>query len=274
MKKITFYITAIVIVFTLTTNAQGDPEPTAPIVTEANILPGTSTIKSQGGNFAEEAASSNLALNSTSTEAFIFTKTGATYTASLNGVDTTVDVWQIQTAGGRYLQLQNNTSSGGRLKHRGTTELSTWYIVEGTDDDNNLYYNIITAHKDGEGGVEKTIASTSKDDFLNFQNIPTSLTNFRWRFTMDGLARTLSTNEFDKMSISILNPVNNDIIIRGLDGKETQIEVFSIVGKKILQAVSKGESSAVLSSSKLSSGIYIVKLSKGSSVFTKKIIKN
>jgi hypothetical protein len=259
MKKIILFM--ITMLSTIAIQAQ---------LVEAQIASGTTTIQSAAGNIAEEGGSSNIALNGTSSELFTFTKTGETYTTTIEGNAATVAVWAIQTASGNYLQLNNITSSSTRLKHRAAFENAEWYILEGNNE-GTPFYIINTAHTNHEEG-EKTIIATSSDDFLNTQTI----TSTRTHFTLSGLTRTgpiLNTNDFDTSSIFISNPVNSEIIIKGLDKKVNKIEVFNLVGKSILEKNVNGISSLRIEANSLTSGLYFVKFYSETSTFSKKIIK-
>jgi hypothetical protein len=266
MKKNTFLMAAILMLSVTSIQAQ---------LAEAQINAGTSTIKSGAGagNIALEGASSNIELTATSTELFTFTKTGATYATTIEGNAATVAVWTIQTASDNYLQLANLTSSSTRLKHRGTTENNTWYILEGNDG-GVPYYVFKTAHTNHPEG-EKNIVATNSNDFLNTQTV-TNTANTNTFFILSGLTRTgplLSTNDFDTSSIFISNPIDSQMIIKGLDNKVNKIEVFNLVGKSVFEKDAKGASSLQIDTNALTSGLYLVKFYGETSTLTKKIIK-
>lgn len=264
MRKITFFMAAILMLSATSIHAQ---------LVEAQIQAGTTTIMSGAGagNIALEGASSNIELNASSTELFTFTKTGASYTTTIEGNAATVAVWTIQTASGRYLQLNNLTSASTRLKHRTTTDNNTWYILEGNDG-GVPYYIFKTAHTNHPDG-EKNIVATGSNDFLNTQTV-TNNSNSSTFFILSGLARiSLSTNDFDTNSIFISNPVDSEIIIKGLDNKVNKIEVFNLVGKSVLEKEVKGVSSIQIDTNALTSGLYLVKFYGETSTFVKKVIK-
>ncbi len=85
----------------------------------------------------------------------------------------------------------------------------------------------------------------------------------------------LSTTDFDTNSIAILNPIkNNTINISGLTSSVESVSVYSLLGSKLLDVTASGSSSLEIDASSLNSGVYIVNIQAGSSVITKKIIKN
>lgn len=81
----------------------------------------------------------------------------------------------------------------------------------------------------------------------------------------------LSTDDLNQNLITVSN-FKNTITITGLSEKNIKLEVYSILGKKVLskQFTSKGASKIELP--KLASGIYLVKLKTESKEITKKII--
>ncbi len=83
---------------------------------------------------------------------------------------------------------------------------------------------------------------------------------------------TLSTNSFDWSGLSIYpNPTTyNYIYVR--NNEDVKVEVFNVLGKKLIQT-SITTSNSKLDISSLSSGIYLVKLSNSGSTTTRKIIK-
>lgn len=83
----------------------------------------------------------------------------------------------------------------------------------------------------------------------------------------------LSTIDIKGKSVFIANPFSNEIRIHGLSKNVTKIEVFNLLGKRMLSAKTSGESSVNLNALSLTSGIYIVKFSGNNAVFTKKIVK-
>lgn len=83
----------------------------------------------------------------------------------------------------------------------------------------------------------------------------------------------LSTKEFDISSVSITNPVTNDLIIKGLTSDVKGIFIYTILGKKVLSASVNTQDEINLDISSLSTGLYIVEMKGENSKFAKKIIK-
>ncbi|WP_298551420.1 heparin lyase I family protein [uncultured Algibacter sp.] len=84
---------------------------------------------------------------------------------------------------------------------------------------------------------------------------------------------SLGSEDFDKSSIFVSNPVDNQILINGLDDKVNKIEVFNIMGKSILVQDVKKASSMRIDANTLTNGLYLVKFYGKTSIFTIKFIK-
>ena len=87
------------------------------------------------------------------------------------------------------------------------------------------------------------------------------------------LVAALSNNNFDASSISITNPVKNQLNIKGLTDNVNKVSIFSLLGQEVLSRKVDAKSSLSINVSTLSKGMYIVELSGNSGKFTKKIIK-
>ncbi|AJR04994.1 T9SS type A sorting domain-containing protein [Siansivirga zeaxanthinifaciens] len=83
----------------------------------------------------------------------------------------------------------------------------------------------------------------------------------------------LSNEGFHRNSVFISNPIDDEIIIDGLEKKVNKIEVFNIVGKTIVLKNVKGASSIRIDANTLISGLYFVKFYGEVSIYTRKIIK-
>ncbi|PWG06736.1 T9SS type A sorting domain-containing protein [Polaribacter aquimarinus] len=94
---------------------------------------------------------------------------------------------------------------------------------------------------------------------------------FNWfQFVND--ASTLNTEKFDLGAFSLLNPVNQELTIKGLPSNVNNISVYSLLGQKLLSREAKTESLSINVSS-LKSGMYIVTFSGENGKFTRRIIK-
>lgn len=94
----------------------------------------------------------------------------------------------------------------------------------------------------------------------------------KWIFL--SMTNPLSTKSFDAKLITITNPISNEMIIKGLSDSVKTIEVFNMLGKSLINKALNGNTTAVLNTSSISSGMYIVRFSGRSTSFTKKIVKN
>ncbi len=87
------------------------------------------------------------------------------------------------------------------------------------------------------------------------------------------LSTTLGINSMDKESVLLYpNPVN-DVLNLNLFSKNSSIEIYSVLGQKILETKVTSENISI-PVSHLSSGIYFCKINSGTLTITKKIIKN
>jgi hypothetical protein len=85
---------------------------------------------------------------------------------------------------------------------------------------------------------------------------------------------SLGSEDFDKNSIFISNPVSNKLIIKGLNKNLETIEVYSLLGQSVFKyKIIENLSSTTLDVSDLSSGIYIIRISGKNESHTKKIAK-
>lgn len=92
----------------------------------------------------------------------------------------------------------------------------------------------------------------------------------RFNFVRDVV---LSTKNFDASSLSITNPVNDNLVIKGINSDITSVSVYNLLGSKVLTQNITGNSSLNVNVSNLVSGMYIVKLEGANGAFSKKIIK-
>jgi hypothetical protein len=93
------------------------------------------------------------------------------------------------------------------------------------------------------------------------------------RFYMHASRSSLSTIDTELDQVSIFN-FNKELFINGLDEGVLNIKLFDISGKQIISENQKAKGKNSLQLNKLSSGIYLVKVSFAKSVITKKIVLN
>ncbi|WP_055434769.1 T9SS type A sorting domain-containing protein [Lacinutrix algicola] len=82
---------------------------------------------------------------------------------------------------------------------------------------------------------------------------------------------TLSTQEVEKATFSMYpNPTSNGFVnIKTSNNAATQVAVYDILGKQVINTTLNGER---LNVSKLNAGVYAVRLSQGNTVTTKKLM--
>ena len=82
----------------------------------------------------------------------------------------------------------------------------------------------------------------------------------------------LSTEEVDLQNISIYKTANSTLKISGLSEGKTNIQLFSVLGKQVLNSNFEAKNSIELTLPKLAIGVYIVKLHHEKGSITKKIV--
>ncbi|MFV0571419.1 MAG: endonuclease [Xanthomarina gelatinilytica] len=96
------------------------------------------------------------------------------------------------------------------------------------------------------------------------------------RVVFDDLSWTcysnLDTENYDLDKISVYpNPVSNQLNIQLQHSKETQIDIYNILGKRVFTKTINQSQSIQLDN--LNSGVYILKLTQGNTTISKKLIK-
>ncbi|HAI17198.1 MAG TPA: endonuclease I, partial [Xanthomarina gelatinilytica] len=82
----------------------------------------------------------------------------------------------------------------------------------------------------------------------------------------------LSNEEFSQETFNIYpNPVSNQLNIQLNSTEKTQIEIYNILGKRVLTKTIHQSQSIQLDN--LNSGVYILKLTQGNTTISKKLIK-
>lgn len=93
------------------------------------------------------------------------------------------------------------------------------------------------------------------------------------RFYIHVSRSSLSTDEIELDKVSIFN-FNKELFINGLNEGVLNIKLFDISGKQVVSENQKAQGKNSLQLNKLSSGIYVVKVSYAKNMITKKIILN
>ncbi|MFC4722264.1 T9SS type A sorting domain-containing protein [Geojedonia litorea] len=127
--------------------------------------------------------------------------------------------------------------------------------------------NALFAKPPGQGNLRYSVVPTAAGDQVLFQNSGT-ISNLRYI-----LVSTLSTADFDKSSIFVSNPVNDELTIKGLTPNVKDVNIYSILGKQIMSIKVDGSSTLNMDVSTLTSGLYIVKMVGDNGSYSKKIIK-
>ena len=87
----------------------------------------------------------------------------------------------------------------------------------------------------------------------------------------------LGGNDLDESYISIYKAVSDDFVtIEGLSNVEkANVQLFNIIGQEVLNTtLNSNQSTQTLSTSGLTTGVYVVRLQADNSVIAKKIIIN
>ncbi len=132
----------------------------------------------------------------------------------------------------------------------------------------NLWFNLVRIDESNAGAARR-VASTSGEitlsggggtvfDFVEADFDPTLSTD----------VKQLSSNDF-----FVSNPVNNVLEISSNVLKINQVEVYSLLGNKVLTQSADALSTTNMNVASLSAGVYIVKIDSSKGVFSTKIIK-
>mgnify|MGYP000318409859 CR=1 FL=1 len=146
-----------------------------------------------------------------------------------------------------------------------TSNPEIWTVVESPSTPG--VYNIYTPVTSSSRYLVYNALSSSNPGVIGYSG--SDFTRTQWIIEPP----VLSTSDFEASSVFISNPVNNQMTIKGLDGKVNKIEVFNMVGKSVLVKDVKGVSSTQIKANTLNSGIYLVKFYANNSTFSKKILK-
>lgn len=148
-----------------------------------------------------------------------------------------------------------------------TSNPNVWSVVDtgSTGSSGETIYNILTP-------------LTSSARYLVYNNntdaIGYSGSNFtRTQWILERLSPPLSTNDLEKSSVFISNPIHDKMTIKGLKGKVNQIEIFNVLGELMISRSNINSLSINIETNSLSSGLYLVKFYGETFSFTKKIIK-
>ncbi|WP_282031803.1 endonuclease [Winogradskyella eximia] len=164
------------------------------------------------------------------------------------------------------------TTSGGI----GSLTVTTKRVFSGSDGTFNVNVNGTLVGTIAYSGDEQTVTIPN----INIENSVSIVINGNSgsgnRVVFDNLSYTcytaLNVEKFDISSVKIHpNPVKNSLTVDLESNISTSIEIFDILGKRVIKNnISKTSN---LNLQALKAGIYIVKITQGNSIVTKKLVK-
>ncbi len=157
----------------------------------------------------------------------------------------------------------------------GNLTLTTQRKFSGTNGNLNLYVN---GELKGTIPYSDAVQTTTISNINEEGNIIVTISEEAPgnRVAIDNLSWTcytnLSTDDFMSSTVNIYpNPVKNSLNIKLKYPKETQIDIYNVLGKKV---ISKGiYSSDIINTEPLSSGMYIIRMKQDETIISKKLIK-
>lgn len=235
----------------------------------------TTTNTNTGNTVCASETFSNLTTGSSSYDTrtwtgdngFTWTATNARTDQSIVGAAVTIDV-RNSTQGA----LTSPTIGGGIRSLTVSTQRS-FGGGSGTLD------VLVNGMNQGTVPYSDTVQTTTISD-INIEGVVTVVisesTTGGDRVTIDNLSWTcyssLSVTEFSLSNISIYpNPVKNNLNITLNSPKETQIDIYNVLGKKVISKVIY--KSDVINTEQISRGIYIIRMKQDETTISKKLIK-
>jgi hypothetical protein len=182
-------------------------------------------------------------------------------------------VFEVKSVGSNgYYNISCMDPSWDAVRFEGSNVYPTSASTPTTDTNNTRIFEFIS---NGSGAYDihtpqTTTPRISFDDAGDVRYTVSFGDNTKWILEN---TNPLSRADFVKSSVFVSNPVDREILIEGLDAKVNKIEVFSLVGKSVLQRDVKGASSIRIDASALNSGLYLVRFYGEKSIFIRKIIK-
>lgn len=119
----------------------------------------------------------------------------------------------------------------------------------------------------GEGGSRYGVVPTAAGDLVEFDG--GGIDQLKFYF----IASALSIDKLTESSVIMSNPVKDNVSITGLTAEIDQVNVYSLLGAKVLSKEVNNASSMQLNVGALSKGMYIVDFVGQNGNFTKKLIK-
>ncbi|RKE95020.1 endonuclease [Ichthyenterobacterium magnum] len=205
----------------------------------------------------------------------MWTGTNGTWNATRGRVDETIT--------GKAITIDCRNSSNGTLTSPtvaggiGNLTVTTQRKFTGSDGTFDVLINTVLVGTIPYNATEETTTITGINVEGNINLVIQDNDSGSARVAIDDLSWTcytaLSTNEFKLESVKLYpNPVKNNLHIALNSQLETSVNVFNILGKKVISKTIT--SSDTLNTRQLSQGIYIIKLTQGHNTITRKFIKN
>ena len=187
--------------------------------------------------------------------------------------DSATQIFELKSVGtAGYYNISCTDPNWDAVRFNTTNVYPTTTSTPTTDTNNTRIFEFVS---NGSGAYDihtpqTTTGRYAYDNSGDVKYTGSASANTKWILEN---ANSLSSADFDKTSFFISNPVDNVILIKGLDNKVNKIEVFNIMGKSVLVKNAKDASSLQIETNALASGLYLVKLYGETSIFTGKIIK-
>lgn len=144
----------------------------------------------------------------------------------------------------------NAGTTGYDLEWFESTNTGTFNAVSEIDSSQNIIYGVTISDFDNDGDLD--IAT------IDYQN-----SDLNW---FENELETLSVSDFNTNAISFYpNPAKNTLNFKGDFTSETNISIFDVLGKQVMNAVI--DASTTLDISQLNSGLYILKFEKNAETF-------
>lgn len=182
------------------------------------------------------------------------------FTLTTSTTDETLSVYDLAVRAGGPLEVEPLTGdyTGNDQFQRRKTSTSRG--------GNDALFLRLTWATNGRFGVTPTAAG----EVVQFR-FGGSIDKLEFKFVRD--LPTASVNSFSADAFTISNPVNNFLNISGETSKINKVNVYSILGGKMLSRKIDNQDNVSINVNNLASGLYIVELVGESGSFTKKIVK-
>ena len=197
---------------------------------------------------------------------------GGTWTATDARTDQVINTTTSAAITVRDGILTLPTTSGGI----GSLTVTTKRVFSGSDGTFNVNVNGTLVGTIAYSGDEQTVTIPNINIENNVSIIINGNSGSGNRVVFDNLSYTcytaLNVEKFDISSVKIHpNPVKNSLTVDLESNISTSIEIFDILGKRVIKNnISKTSN---LNLQALKAGIYIVKITQGNSIVTKKLVK-